>query len=117
MTNEQIKALNDEQLKELGLMRIPVPETTEAPAEKSETQEAPETVLKSELDAETAKLTAEIEALKKENDILLKSRGVKPNTDAKPETQITKEQFERMPNEDKHNFRIDFPEIYKKYTE
>lgn len=113
MTKEEIKALNDEQLKEFGFMRIP--ETTEAPA--TETQAEPDTE-KEQLKSANETLKAEIETLKTEMKEIIKKRTSESTectelkSDKKP---MSKSDWEKLDAFDKHNFSIEFPEIANQY--
>jgi hypothetical protein len=118
MTKEQIKALSDEELKEFGFMRIP--ETTEEPKAKEaepETQAEPDKE-KEELKSANEKLTADLESLKAEMKDIIKQRTSDPTEKSELKSAIEpikKSQWEKLDTFDKHNFKIEFPEIANKY--
>ena len=130
MTVEEIKAMTDEELAELELMRIPAKaETPEEPKgePEPETQEEPENEqLKSELETLKADLTEkelllskaqeQIDALTKEKNMLEKARTTKPNDGAEPEKKaLTKSEWSKLDAFDKHNFAVEFPDLAKEY--
>jgi len=130
MTTEQIKAMSDEELKELGLARLPTETPQETPKSEAPAEEPEELKMaKSDLDEKTLLLSkaqeqidtlkAEIDALKKDNDILEKRNLTKPNTNAELSKEaeekllLTKADYNKLDTSDKMNYDLKFKNKFK----
>ena len=129
MTKEEIQEMDAEQLAELGLQKIPEAVTEETPKE-TPVEEVPKEVPNEELekaqkeviekDEKITELEKQVEEITKKFDILDKAKPVAANKDAELkdiEKEITLETWERMDRGDRYNFKIQYPELNKKYEE